>query len=117
MPSFRYFDRDEFTCKETGENEIKNSFITKLDDLREVCGFPFVITSGYRSPRHSVEIIKPGGGGEHTKGHAADIAVNNAAQRFELVKQALALGFTGIGVANSFVHVDTRKSEPKLWSY
>ena len=117
MPSFRYFERDEFKCKETGENEIKNSFIRKLDDLREICGFPFIISSGYRSPRHSAEKDKPNGGGEHTKGHAADIVINSAAQRYKLVKQALAQGFTGIGVASTFIHVDCRSSEPKMWTY
>jgi len=27
------------------------------------------------------------------------------------------MGFNGIGVAKSFVHVDTRKSSPVVWSY
>jgi len=27
------------------------------------------------------------------------------------------MGFTGIGIAKTFVHVDTRKSVPVLWSY
>ena len=33
-------------------------FLQKLDALREVCGFPFIITSGYRSPNHSIEAAK-----------------------------------------------------------
>jgi len=27
------------------------------------------------------------------------------------------LGFTGIGVAKTFVHVDTRATTPAVWSY
>ena len=27
------------------------------------------------------------------------------------------MGFNGIGVAKSFVHVDTRESSPVVWSY
>ncbi len=46
---FRYFDREEFVCQATGENEIEDELIHALDELREHCGFPFVITSGYRS--------------------------------------------------------------------
>ena len=75
MSDFKYFDRDDFVCKETGNNEIKDKFIHRLDTLREICGFPFIVTSGYRDPSHSAERNKPNGGGTHTKGIAADIAV------------------------------------------
>ena len=44
-----YFTKEEFACQHTGENEIKDTFLLKLDLLRARCGFPFVITSGYRS--------------------------------------------------------------------
>ena len=47
-----YFDRDEFACQYTGNNEIEDKFIEKLDKLREACGFPFVITSGFRDKTH-----------------------------------------------------------------
>ena len=36
----------------------------------------------------------------------------------QVVKQACALGFTGIGVAKGFVHVDIRETKtPVLWGY
>jgi hypothetical protein len=35
-----------------------------LDALRHECGMPFRITSGYRSPKHSIEAAKPGGPGQ-----------------------------------------------------
>lgn len=115
--SFKYFTLDEFKCQETGENEISAEFVTKLDVLRDACGFPFRITSGYRSPRHSIEAKKPNGPGQHAYGIAADIAVNGGNQRFVIVENALKLGFTGIGVAKTFIHVDTRESTPVLWLY
>jgi hypothetical protein len=34
-----------------------------------------------------------------------------------IVKNAIELGFTGIGVASSFVHVDTREGDPVMWTY
>ena len=112
----KYFDISEFDCQETGKNWMNERFLLMIDELRYRCGFPFVITSGYRSPSHSVEIvkIKPG---QHTEGRAADIQVNGGAQRFAIVKQALAMGFTGIGIAKDFIHVDTRRTEPMLWVY
>ena len=42
------------------------------------------------------------------KAIAADIKVTDGIQRFKIVEQAISLGFTGIGVASSFVHVDIR---------
>lgn len=115
---YKYFTVEEFACKETGENEISSTFITRLDNLRDLCGFPFTITSGYRSPTHSKEVSKPAGSkGQHTLGIAADIAVSNGAQRYTLVQNAMKLGFTGIGIAKSFVHVDTRATEPVIWTY
>ena len=117
----KYFYREEFACQYTGENEIKDEFIERLDELREACGFPFVITSGYRSPSHPIEAKKKIAG-QHSKGNAADIRVTDGIQRFKLVEQAIALGFTGVGVASSFIHVDTRDLHddglgPVMWTY
>ena len=112
----KYFTIEEFRCKETGENEIKEEFVHALDDLRDACGFGFVITSGYRSPAHSAEIVKTRPG-QHTQGIAADIRVNGGAQRFLIAKHALDMGFSGIGIAKTFVHVDTRTGPQMMWSY
>jgi len=115
---YRYFKTEDFACQETNANRISSAFVTRLDNLRDLCGFPFIITSGYRDPSHSAEVNKPEGSkGQHTAGIAADIRVRNAEQRFLIVKHAIALGFTGIGVAKTFVHVDTRATTPAVWSY
>jgi len=115
--TFRYFTREEFDCQETGENEMKDEFIHALDALRHECGFGFKITSGFRSEKHSLEVKKSNGGGQHTKGNAADIYVDNGHQRYLIVKNAMAMGFSGIGIHKSFIHVDTRQSVPVLWEY
>ena len=81
----RYFNIKDFDCQETGNNEMSEDFLNKLDDLRHICGFPFIITSGYRDPSHSIE--------------------------------AQSMGFNGIGVAKTFIHVDTRKTMPVIWTY
>lgn len=111
-----YFSPKEFACKETGENNMDSEFLLRLDKLRGECGFPFRITSGYRSTEHSVERKKPRPG-THTKGIAADIACTNSFERYKIIEEALKLGFTGIGIAKSFVHVDTRKDLPRTWVY
>ena len=76
MTDFKYFKLTDFDCQETGENEMDVEFIKALDHLRAACGFPFIITSGYRSPDHSRERSKSKGPGTHAQGIAADIKVS-----------------------------------------
>ena len=47
--SLKYFKREEFTCQVSGTNNMEREFLEKLDELREVCGFPFEVTSGLPS--------------------------------------------------------------------
>lgn len=113
---FLYFKLEDFDCQETGENEMDLEFVRKVDELRSALGRPLIVTSGYRSPTHSLEAKKEKPG-THAQGIACDLKVSNGAERRELVKQAFYLGFTGIGVAKTFVHVDTRTTTPVLWVY
>ena len=112
----KHFTLEEFDCQHTGENRMEQAFLDKLDALREHCGFPFVITSGYRSPDHPLEARKeiPG---THAQGIAADIKITSSAQRYSIIKGALEHGFTGLGVAGDFIHLDTRGSVPVIWTY
>tara|TARA_R110000765_G_scaffold199616_1_gene305171 strand:+ start:49 stop:405 length:357 start_codon:yes stop_codon:yes gene_type:complete len=117
---FKYFKIEDFNCQETGENEMSEDFIHMLDELREACGFPFIITSGYRSKSHSIEKRKEKAG-KHAQGIAADIRARNGNERYKIVEQAIKMGFTGIGVAGSFIHVDSRirgaDKAPVMWCY
>ena len=112
----RFFDKSEFDCQYTGENKMNPEFLEKLDKLREICGFPFVITSGYRSPDHPIEAAKDSPG-THSQGIAADIAMASSANRYKLINYAFQQGFTGVGVAPSFIHLDIRDTVPVLWTY
>jgi uncharacterized protein YcbK (DUF882 family) len=115
---YKHFDISEFRCRETGENDMKAEFIHMLDELRERVNRPLVITSGFRSVHHTAERNKPAEKkGTHTRGIAADIAVSNGVDRMKIVKEALAMGFGGIGVARTFVHVDMRATTPVMWTY
>jgi uncharacterized protein YcbK (DUF882 family) len=117
---FKYFKLEDFNCQETGENKMNVEFIHRLDELREACGFPFIITSGYRSPSHSIEARKEKPG-THAKGYASDIKTTSGSQRYKIIEQAFLLGFSGIGVARNFIHVDDRAihdgKAPVAWCY
>lgn len=114
--TFRYFTRKEFDCQQTGENDMQDEFIHSLDALRHECGFSFRITSGYRSPSHSIEARKATPG-THAQGIAADIGTTDGSERYIIVKNAMAMGFSGIGIHKTFVHVDTRTTTPVVWTY
>ena len=92
MSEFKYFNRDEFQCQHTGKNEIQDKLIHQLDKLRENCGFPFIITSGYRDSTHPIE-AKKAKAGTHALGLAADIKVNNGVERYTIVREAIKLKF------------------------
>ena len=115
--NFRYFTLDEFACRcGCGTNKIKPTFVHRLDILREMCGFPFVVVSGYRCPDHPIEAKKPGGPGQHSKGHAADIRVNNGKERYMIQKGAYGMNFGGIGPHQKYVHIDERQDKV-AWVY
>ena len=114
--SVKHFEEHEFDCRHTGENNMEADFVQALDSLRSRCDFPFHITSGYRSPTHPVE-AKKNVPGTHSQGIAADIAVFNSEQRYILVVNAIKMGFTGIGIGDGFVHVDTRAGDGVMWTY
>lgn len=113
--AFKSFSKEEFDCQETGENQMHVAFMERLQLLRERYGKLMVITSGYRSPKHSIEARKREPG-THAQGIAADIAIKPQ-DRYRFIKLAYELGFTGIGVDDHFVHLDIRKSNFAIWSY
>ena len=84
------FAHNELACSETGECEMDETFMDRLQLLRDHYGHPLTITSGYRSPAHSIEVVKSSGPGTHAKGHAVDA--------YDILTAALVCGFTGIGL-------------------
>lgn len=116
--NFRYFTKAEFDCKETGENKMQRHFMLLLDQFRHEWRRPLKVTSGYRSPLHSIEARKTHSNGEHTTGLCADIAVS-AADRYEFVSLAITLGFIRIGIAETFIHLGISQElpNPRIWTY
>lgn len=117
----KYFHPDEFRCQHCGSEGIKSSFTEKLDTIREECGFPFLISSGYRCPEHPIEAKKEKPGA-HSTGHAADIAVTGE-QAIRVLEVAIKHGIKRIGVnqkgSGRFIHLDTAPElpAPAIWSY
>ena len=104
--------------KEIDDGNMNQEFLLKLDEARELAGIPFKINSAYRTPEHNAKIGgKPNS--SHLKGLAVDISVTNSRQRFIVLNALLEVGFTRIGIADTFLHVDlsTDKSQQVIWTY
>ncbi len=119
MDSYEFFSIENdpvlFICQETDEQGIDPDFVYDLDELRRRCEFPFIITSGFRSERHHIEAEKDEPG-EHNRG-AADVYCEDSEKRYIILKNAFAMGFSGIGVDGAFIHVDKRKTMNRCWTY
>ena len=89
-------------------------FLDALEALRAAVGRPLVITSGRRCALHNAAV---GGAplSQHKTALAVDVSLHGH-DRFKLYGLAKEAGFTGIGKAASFLHLD-RRSRPAEWFY
>ena len=99
------------------ETNMNKNFLFVLDEAREFAGIPFIINSAYRSPTHPLSIKNPTS--SHIKGLAVDIKATDSTTRFKIVEALISVGFTRIGIANTFIHVDLDfdKTQDVIWTY
>ena len=99
------------------EQNMNVDFLAKLDEAREYANIPFIINSAYRSPTHPLSIKNPTS--SHIKGLAVDISVKDSVTRDLTLRALRAVGFTRIGIASTFIHVDLYfdKSQNVTWTY
>ena len=123
MSNWKYFTEDELKCKHTGLCDMDWAFMQTIERVRERCGFPFKVSSAYRSPEHPIEAAKKSPGA-HASGKAMDILIKGE-QAMTLVRIALEEGIYRIGVAQKgdynsrFIHLDMdiSRPSPRIWSY
>lgn len=118
---FKYFKPEEIACKGRGccGGEIWNKeeygerlpnylrvALEKLDKLRELWGKPIVLNSAHRCAQHNRKV----GGAIHSQ-HlkiAFDVRMPKEEQA-QFIELAHKVGFSGIGVYETFVHLDLGK--------
>jgi hypothetical protein len=96
-----------------GEYWHDPGFLDALEALRGRVGRPVVITSGHRCRLWNAAL-----GGAALSQHlslAVDVALGGH-DRWALLAAAEATGFTGIGLARGFIHLDRRR-RPARWDY
>lgn len=110
------FSRREFECPCCGEAPISTLLISELQRLRDNIGRPIIVTSGYRCQKYNEDV---GGvvGSQHVFGTAADIIVRGLTPA-EVAREAVKIPnfrHGGIGVYQTFVHLDVRDDGPARW--
>ena len=110
------FSTYEFACDcgcDFGQDEehIDENLIDKLNMMRILLGRGMVVTSGARCHEQNLAV-----GGVDNSAHlphpdsgqcrAVDLLIRSGEDRYELLELALKVGFTRIGIANNFLHLD-----------
>ena len=124
MKYFNYSEFDSPDVQGSGQLMDKN-LLLMLDEARDKFDKPIHINSGFRTPAHNEAVggkmpdENGNGGSSHLKGLAVDISCNNSSDRFDLINCLLDVGFSRIGIANSFIHadIDFDKAQGVIWTY
>lgn len=119
-----HFTVKEFLCKcgACSTCIIDSDLVKRLESLRVLIGAPIRINSGYRCQAYQDALRLQGyetsqGPSTHTLGQAADIECQHLPLiGVELEALARQAGFTSVGVAPIWVHVDLRPGY-RRWSY
>lgn len=111
-----HFTRREMQCPCGCALAPTQAFMDRLEALRVALGRPLHVNSGARCPKHNA-LVKGAANSYHIQGIAADVACLTGELRYDLMREALRLGFMGIGVNATFVHLDIRPGRPTMWLY
>lgn len=122
MYKSRHFTEEETGChcgKCDGLQGMPDELLRRADILRDLCGFPLTMTSGYRCPLHHQNPTGPHGIG------AFDVSVSHE-QAYIVLDWAFRMKFRGIGINQKgnkrFIHLDDcdnapDRPRPHVWSY
>ncbi len=113
-----HFSIDELKCKCAGRfcqgsYWHDSDFLTALEAVRAEIKRPLIITSGHRCDQWNALV-----GGVPLSRHrqiAVDISLLGHDRKL-LLEAAKRAGFTGLGLARNFIHLD-RRNKPATWFY
>ena len=120
MITAEYFKESEFKrCNPSCSlQDMDQDFMTLLDAVRSLAGIPLVLNSAYRSVAHE-KMKGRSGTSSHCLGIAVDVRCNTLSNRDKIVRAAMALGIRRIGIAPTYIHLDTDKDKTQdiIWIY
>lgn len=116
----KYFSFEEFDSPDSpgsGEKYMDREFLEMLDYARGISKLQFKINSGYRTASRN-RAVNGVSTSSHLIGRAADIHCTHSGKRYRIVASLLEAGFTRIGIARTFIHVDNDDQKPdSIWLY
>ncbi len=116
MISLHFNDR-ELACRHCGVNHCTLALLDALESLRRIAGSPVTIDDAYRCAIHNAAVHgEPNS--EHVLGNAADIRIAgmDPEEMYLCALKVPAFRDGGIGVAATYIHVDTRPHRAR-WTY
>lgn len=114
-PNFR---AREFDCQGRGccsSTPIDEKLVDYLQQIRTHFGKPVYVTA-YRCKTHNARVPNAAPNSYHCYGQAADFHIDGVAPA-EIAKYAESIGIKGIGLYDTFVHIDTRTSKSFWYSH
>ena len=112
------FRAREFDCQGKGcctHTPIDEKLVNYLQQIRTHFGKPVHITA-YRCNIYNAKVANAAPNSYHIYGRAADFHIDGVSAE-EIAKYAESIGIKGIGLYDTFVHIDTRESKSFWYSH
>jgi len=115
-----HFVTTEFECagSKSGDLQcISQDLVQRLQNVRNALKMPLSITSAYRTAEYQLYLqtlgYKTSPNSQHLLGNAVDVTCRDM-DKLMLICECY---FKSIGIAKSFLHLDTRDDKIRRWSY
>ena len=97
---------------------MNDNFMAMLESARDHAKVPFVINSGFRCTRQNNKVSGVASS-SHLTGRGCDIRTMDSVTRYRVLEAAFEVGFNRIGIADSFIHLDSDEAKPMMvaWTY
>lgn len=112
------FSAREFDCQGRGccsTTPIDEKLVEYLQQIRNHFGKPVYLTA-YRCKTHNARTPNAANNSRHIYGQAADFHIDGVSPE-EIAKYAESIGVKGIGLYDTFVHIDTRETKSFWYSH
>ncbi len=120
MITSRYFSEAEFErcTPPCSLQDMSQEAMDTFDKVRQNVGTPLSISCAYRTEAWD-RAKGRSGNSAHTQRCAIDVRCTDSGLRHKIVQAAIKAGITRIGIAKTFVHIDTSKlNTPRvIWLY
>ena len=111
------FNLKEFECKDGSHQVVVDSeLVHKLQKLRDELNNAIIINSAYRNESHN-KAVGGSPNSQHLLGKAVDISLHNQdVEAQSIANIARDIGFNGIGIYDTFIHLDVRDGKFASWN-